>query len=238
MVLYSFIGVAVTSATPAIFGETIWDPVKLIARIGSPLVVALSMVALSVATLTTNIAANVVSPANDLSNLAPRLISFRRGGYITAVIGVCIFPWKLISSAEIYIFDWLIGYSALLGPVAGILIADYFVLRRRELNVPDLYRRDGEYTYARGFNPAALIALIAGILPSVIGFLERVHILAPQDVWETFDVRGGRWPDVGDFLMGVFDYAWFVGFLVAGALYLALMWGRRPGRAIAPATGI
>src|SRR5215831_2092768 len=145
MTLYAFIGVAVTSATALIFpgGGVIWDPVKLLSRIGGPVTVMLSMLALTVATITTNLAANVVSPANDLSNLAPRVISFRTGGLITAVLGIVMMPWKLLASSQGYIFTWLVGYSALLGPIGGILIADYFVLRRRELVVDDLYRRGG-----------------------------------------------------------------------------------------------
>src|SRR5207249_2454531 len=122
---------------------------------------------------TTNLAANVVSPANDFSNVAPRLISFRMGGLITAVIGVVMMPWKLLASSQGYIFTWLVGYSALLGPIGGILIADYFVMRRRELAVDDLYRRGGLYEYKGGVNPAAIAALVAGVLPNVPGFLAQ-----------------------------------------------------------------
>ena len=137
MTLYAFIGVAVTSATAIIFpgGGVVWDPVELLGRIGGPFTVLLSMVALSVATLTTNLAANVVSPANDFSNLSPRFISFRTGGLITAFAGILMMPWKLLASSQGYIFTWLIGYSALLGPVAGILIVDYYLLRKTELVV-------------------------------------------------------------------------------------------------------
>jgi NCS1 family nucleobase:cation symporter-1 len=168
MTLFAFIGVAVTSATPLIFnGETIWDPVLLLGRVGGLAVVAISMVALSVATLSTNIAANVVSPANDLSNLAPRYISFKMGGYITAVAGILIMPWKLMANPDRYINGWLIGYSALLGPIGGILICDYFFIRRQHLQAADLYKRDGAYTYNGGFNPIAIFSLIMGIAPNV-----------------------------------------------------------------------
>ncbi len=215
MTLYAFIGVAVTSATALIFpgGGVIWDPVQLLGRIGGPVTVMLSMVALTVATLTTNLAANVVSPANDFSNVAPRLISFRTGGLITAVIGIVMMPWKLLASSQGYIFTWLVGYSALLGPIGGILIADYFVLRGRTLEVDDLYRRAGRYEYARGVNPAAIVALLAGILPNLPGFLAQA-----------FPARFGGVPA---FSKGLYSYAWFVGFALAGLIYLALMRGRR-----------
>src|SRR5690606_30585417 len=145
--------IAVTCATVIIFGEAIWDPVVLLGRFSSPLVVGFALFGLTVATLSTNIAANVVSPANDFSNLWPRVISFKRGGLITGLVGILIFPWKLYSDLANYIFTWLIGYSALLGAVAGVMIADYYVLRRRRLDVADLYREDGRYAYGgSGFN--------------------------------------------------------------------------------------
>ena len=162
MTLYSFIGVAVTSASTVIFGEPIWDPVALLAKFHNPLVTVVSMLALLVATLTTNVAANVVSPANDFSNLWPRRISFRTGGLITGFVGIAIMPWKLLTDYGTYIFGWLVGYSGLLGPVAGVIIVDYFLVRGRELELEDLYLRGGAYEYARGFNPRALLALAAG----------------------------------------------------------------------------
>jgi nucleobase:cation symporter-1, NCS1 family len=218
MTLYAFIGVAVTSATAIIFpgGGVVWDPVKLLSQIGGPFTVMLSMLALTVATITTNLAANVVSPANDLSNLAPRVISFRTGGLITAVLGIVMMPWKLLASSQGYIFTWLVGYSALLGPIGGVLIADYFVLRRRELLVDDLYRRGGMYEYRGGVNPRAIIALAAGVLPNVPGFLAQAFPAA--------------FPHVGEFWKGIYFYAWFVGFGIAGALYLVLMRGKAAAR--------
>jgi NCS1 family nucleobase:cation symporter-1 len=215
MTLYAFIGVAVTSATVLIFpgGHVVWDPVELLSRIGGPFTVLLSMLALSIATLTTNLAANVVSPANDFSNAAPRLISFRTGGLITAFVGVLMMPWKLLASSHGYIFTWLIGYSALLGPIGGILVADYFVLRGRRLDVDDLYRRGGQYEYRGGFNPCALGALMAGVLPCVPGFLNAAF---PQ-----------AFPGVPALFKGIYSYAWFVGFFVAGGMYLMLMGGRK-----------
>src|SRR6516162_10516311 len=152
MALYSFIGVAVTSATTIIYGHTIWDPVDVLTRFKNPVVLIVAMVALCVATLATNIAANVVSPANDFAHLAPRKISFRMGGLITGLVGVLMMPWKLVADPNGYIFVWLIAYSALLGPIGGILIADYFVWRGRKLNLPALYRADSEYRFTNGFS--------------------------------------------------------------------------------------
>lgn len=198
MTLYSFIGVAVTSATIIIFGEAIWDPVALLARFDNPMIVFLSMISLTIATLTTNIAANVVSPANDFANLMPKKISFKTGGLITAVIGIAMMPWKLLSDYGTYIFGWLVGYSSFLGPIAGVLIADYFVVRKKSLNVKDLYLEEGEYTYTKGFNKKAIIALVDGIAIALVGlFVDELRIL--------------------------YDYAWFIGFTVAFFAYIALM---------------
>jgi NCS1 family nucleobase:cation symporter-1 len=143
---FAFIGVAVTSATIVIFGEAIWDPVVLIARIGSPAVIIFGALVVLIAQLTTNMAANVVSPANDFSSLAPRRISYVTGGLITAVIGILMMPWKLYADAGAYIFTWLVGYSSLMGAIGGVLIADYWVLRRRQLSPPDLFKIEGRYT--------------------------------------------------------------------------------------------
>ncbi|MEM7200126.1 MAG: NCS1 family nucleobase:cation symporter-1 [Planctomycetota bacterium] len=208
MTLFAFIGVAVTSATPAIFdGETIWDPTVLLGRMGGGFSVVLALFALSVATLSTNIAANVVSPANAMINAAPRRITFRIGGYITAGLGVAMFPWKLLESTGGYIFTWLIGYSALLGPIGGILIADYFLLRRTSLDLDALYHKRGPYWYGNGFNGAALLALVVAVLPNLPGFLHAAGVV----------------DEVAPLFEQIYTYAWFVGFLVAGLLYLILM---------------
>jgi NCS1 family nucleobase:cation symporter-1 len=155
MTLFSFVGVVVTSATFVIYGQTIWDPVVLAGKFESKLLVSVAMLAVALSTLATNIAANIVSPANDFANLSPQRISFTTGGYITGVIGLLIFPWKLIADPSGYIFTWLVGYSALLGPIGGIMIADYYLLRHQQLDVPDLYSYQGRYTYGNGFNTAA-----------------------------------------------------------------------------------
>jgi NCS1 family nucleobase:cation symporter-1 len=208
MTFYAFIGVAVTSATVIVFGQAIWDPVQLMQRFKSPVLAVVALVTLAVATLSTNIAANVVSPANDFSNLAPRLISFKTGGLITGIIGILICPWKLYADPSGYIFTWLIGYSALLGPIGGIMIADYFVYRKRQLDVNDLYQPHGRYRYSGGFSGVALAALALAILPNIPGFLATIKILPESSIAPVF--------------LSLYRYAWFVGFGVAFFIYLAL----------------
>jgi nucleobase:cation symporter-1, NCS1 family len=198
MTLYSFIGVAVTSASAVIFGEAIWDPVVLLGRFNQPVVALIALVALLLATLNTNVAANVVSPSNDFSNLRPGLISFRTGGLITGFVGIMMMPWKLLRDFSSYIFGWLVGCSALLGPIAGIMICDYYIVRHRELVVEDLYCRGGVYEYQHGFNPKALLALGAGVAIALVGLA----------------IPALRW---------LYDYAWFAGFAVSGGLYILLM---------------
>jgi len=208
MALYSFIGVAVTSATMIIFGETIWNPADVLTRFSNPLVLVLAMLALCIATLATNIAANVVSPANDFSHLSPRKISFRTGGFITGFVGILMMPWKLVADPRGYIFTWLIAYSALLGPIGGILIADYFVYRRCRLNVAALYNGNGEFRYTNGVSWVAIIALIVGALPSLPGFLVNINVLSATSVPES--------------LAHLYNYAWFIGFGLAFVVYLVL----------------
>src|SRR5690242_21280672 len=203
MTFYSFIGIAVTSATMIIFGQALWDRVKVLARLGNPWAVVLAMIALLLATLNVNVAANVVSPANDFSNLSPRHISFRSGGMITADVGLLMQPWKLLSSYGSYIFTWLVGYSGFLGSFAGDLICDYFVVRKTVLAPEDLYRRGGQYEYSRGFHWTGVVALASGAGVAFIGL-----VVPPLRV--------------------LYDYAWFVGFLVSFAVYFALM-GRARG---------
>jgi NCS1 family nucleobase:cation symporter-1 len=202
MVLYSFLGIAVTSASTVVFGQPIWSPVELLGRFHQPLVAFLGLIALLVATLNVNIGANVVGPSNDFSNLAPRFISFRTGGLITGVLGLAIMPWRLVSSSHNYL-GWLIDYSGLLGPVAGIMVADYFLVRRKQLDTYSLYRRGGLYEYRNGFNLVALIALGIGIAVALVGrFVPQLELL--------------------------FKMAWFVGFILSGGLYYMMMLGRKP----------
>jgi NCS1 family nucleobase:cation symporter-1 len=211
MTVYSFIAIAVTTATVVIFGEPVWDPVAVISRLGSPLAVAAAAFALVLATLNVNVAANIVSPANDFSNLWPKRISFKTGGVITCVIGLFMQPWRLLANHGSFIIGWLVGYSSFLGPVAGVLIADYFVVRKTELDTDDLYRRNGRYEYSRGFNPSAVIALVAGILCALAGLLARP---AAQRPGASALVHA---------MAATYDYAWFIGFGVSFGLYLVLM---------------
>lgn len=209
MTLFAFIGVVVTSATVMIFGSTIWDPVVLAGRFESRWVVSFAMLAVAVSTLATNIAANIVSPANDFANLSPSRISFRTGGLITGVIGILILPWKLIADPTGYIFNWLVGYSSLLGPVGGILIVDYYLIRRQQLTVAALYEMNGAYSYTGGWNRRALLSLVLGIVPNVPGFLVTIGAVA-----------AGRLPG---WIVGLYSYAWFTGFAVAGGCYWLMM---------------
>ncbi len=206
MALYSFIGVVVTSATIRIYGKAIWDPVDVLTHFRNPWVLTVAMISLCLATLATNIAANVVGPANDFSHLWPRLISFRTGGLITGVLGIAIQPWKLIADPSGYIFTWLVAYSGLLGAVGGILIADYYFLRRTELDLKGLYQGKGPYWYSGGFNLAAMIALVVGIAPCVPGFLGTVTALEVAPVW-----------------VSMYHYAWFISFGLAALSYVVPM---------------
>jgi NCS1 family nucleobase:cation symporter-1 len=213
MALFSFIGVAVTSATAVIYGAAIWDPVVVLSKFENPVVLVVAMLALSIATLATNIAANVVSPANDFAHLWPRVVSFRIGGFLTGLVGIAIQPWNLVDDPNAYFVQWLIAYSSLLGAVGGVLIADYIVLRRTRLDLAGLYRQDGPYWYARGFNPLALVALVLGIAPCVPGFLANV-----SEGWKAS--LPPIWSDL-------YHYAWFISFAVSFAVYLVLMLPQR-----------
>lgn len=209
MTIFSFVGVVVTSATIILYGEAIWDPLVLAGKFTDKLTITIAMTAVVLATLATNIAANMVSPANDFANLSPSKISFRTGGFITGIIGVLIFPWKLIADPSGYIFTWLVGYSSLLGPVGGILIADYYLIRNQTLNTLELYKPKGLYTFSNGFNRAAIIALVLGIIPNIPGFLITIKIIASDSV--------PLW------IAHLYNYAWFVGFFVSGILYFLMM---------------
>lgn len=206
MALFSFIGIVVTSATLVVFGEAIWDPVQLIQRFDHPVLCVVALIALIIATLSTNLAANVVSPANDFSNLSPRRISFKAGAVITSLIGVLMMPWKLLSLPGGYVFTWLIGYGALLGPIAGIMIADYYVIRRKRLDVAGLYDPRGPYRFTAGFSLAGLAALGLAVLPNLPGFL-AVTRLIPAD-------------SVPAFFHTLYNQAWFIGFALAFGLTL------------------
>ena len=197
MFVFAAMGVMITSATAIIYGEMIWDPIKLVGKFQDPFVIAISMFTAVVATLAVNIAANVVSPANDFANAFPRAISFKTGGLITGLLGIVIMPWRLLADPSGYIFTWLLGYSGGLGSIAGVLIADYWIVRRQQLRLEDLYLPDGAYRYTAGWHMPGTIATLAGCAAAWAGLI--VPALRP-----------------------VYDYAWFVGFGVAAIVYLAL----------------
>ena len=198
MPLFAFIGVAVTSATLILYGRAIWNPVDLLARLTaesrSPLLGLVAMLAIAIATLTTNIAANIVAPANSFANLSPRRVSFKLGGLVAGAIGILIVPWKLLDMYQ----TWLITYSGLLGAVGGVIVCDYVVIRRGALSLRDLYTEDGAYAYTDGVNRRAVVALVAGILVALAGTLHpRLRFL--------------------------FDGAWFSAAGVSFVLYWRLM---------------
>jgi NCS1 family nucleobase:cation symporter-1 len=202
MTVFAAMGVMITSAATIIYPTEpmteLWDPVKLVGHFTQPLVIAISMFTVVVATLSVNIAANVVSPANDFANALPKLISFRTGGLITGIIGILMQPWRLLADPSGYIFAWLLGYSGGLGSIAGVLVADYWLVRDKELRLADLYRERGAYTYKAGWNWRAVVATLAGC------FFAWIGLVVPS-------------------MKPLYDYAWFVGFGVAFAVHYALM---------------
>src|SRR5215216_1070828 len=210
MTAFAFIGVAVTSATLLIYGVAIPNPVELMSRFDNVLIILFATAVIFAAQLTTNMAANVVSPSNDFSNLNPRLISYVTGGLITAVIGILMMPWKLMGSMGAYIFTWLIGYSGLMGAIAGILICDYWVIRKQRLNLAGLFKTNGPYSYGSGFNWRAIVALCAAIAPVVPGFLRSAS------------TPGGQVSDP-NVLDTLYTYAWFVTFALGFGIYYVLM---------------
>jgi NCS1 family nucleobase:cation symporter-1 len=224
---FSFIGIAVTAATVKEFGEAIWDPVTLVARLldDLPVLLVLAMVVVVIAQISTNMAANVVSPSNDFSNLSPRQISFRMGGMITAVIGIISFPWKLYEDVGAYIFTWLVGYGSLLASFLAVMVFDYWLLRRARLDLRQLYHygADGEYWFTGGYNVRALVAVACGVIPVLPGFLHAAT------------TEGGVIADP-DFLDQLYRYGVFVAFGLSAIAYLALTLAG--GRAREPATAL
>jgi NCS1 family nucleobase:cation symporter-1 len=202
MTVFAAMGVMITSAAIVIYPQMkpseLWDPLKVVGQFDSVFVIAISMFTAVVATLAVNIAANVVSPANDFANAFPRLISFRTGGLITGIIGILMQPWKLLADPTAYIFTWLNGYSGGLGSIAGVLIADYWLVRRKELALGDLYRTKGIYTYTSGWNWRAVVATLVGCGLAWIG------LVVPS-------------------LKSFYDYGWFVGFGAAAVVHYGLM---------------
>jgi NCS1 family nucleobase:cation symporter-1 len=211
MTAFSFVGIAVTAATIVIYGEPIWDPVALVARLLAdlPVLLVLAMIVIVIAQLSTNMAANVVSPSNDFSNLSPRQITFRMGGMITAVIGIISLPWKLYEDVGAYIFTWLVGYGSLLAAFLGVMIIDYWVLRKTVLDVAELYREGGRYWFSRGYNVRALVAVAVGVVPVIPGFLHAAT------------TKGGVVAEP-NFLDQLYRYGVFVAFGLAAVSYFAL----------------
>jgi len=198
MTLYTFVGIAVTSASVVLFGEPIWNPITLIGKFHQPVIAFVALIAILVSTLNVNISANVVSPSNDFSNLYPRLISYRTGGMITGFLGLAIQPWKLMATPDAYIFGWLEGYAGLMGPITGIMVCDYFFIRKTKLDMNSLYHSGGIYHYSRGINPRAVASLVVGVVVALIG------LVVPS-------------------LRFLYDYSWFAGLFLSGLIYALLM---------------
>ena len=213
MTAFSFIGIAVTAATIVVFGEAIWDPVQLVTRLTGdiPALLILAMFVIAIAQISTNMAANVVSPSFDFSNLAPKYISFRMGGIITAIIGVLSFPWILLETAGAYVFTWLVGYGSLLGAIGAVMIADYWIVRRRQLSLADLYKHEGRYAYSGGWNWRAIAAVLIGVVPVLPGFLKAATTPGFAGVFEN-----------PTFIESLYNYGLFFTFFVAGLSYLFL----------------
>jgi NCS1 family nucleobase:cation symporter-1 len=218
MGLLAVVSVVVTSATVVIYGTAIWDPIDLASRMEG-IGVGIALVILTLDTMCCNLAANLVGPAYDFSSLWPKHISYVKGGLITAGLAIVMMPWKILATTQGYIFTWLVGYSALLGPVAGILIVDYFLIRGTRLNTAQLFEENGEYSYSNGWNMAALIALILGVLPNIPGFLNQAFPSA--------------FPDVSDMFKSIYTYAWFVGLAISAIIYGVLM---KMGKSSRPTT--
>lgn len=204
MALFSMVGVIGFSASAILYGKAELFPDGLLTKMG-PVAAGLGLLVILLANLTTNVAANLVSPSYDFSQVAPAKISFRTGGIIAALLGLLFMPWKLLASSGNYLFTWLGGYGTLLGAIAGILLADYYLVRRGQLHVDDLYRRGGAYEYRNGWNPQALVAFVLGVLPCLPGYLAVSGVIDKSGmpaIWLT-----------------LFDAGWFFSLAVAGAYY-------------------
>jgi NCS1 family nucleobase:cation symporter-1 len=197
MTVFSAMGILITSASTIVFGKAMWDPVEVVSKFTNPIALFIGFFGIVIASLSVNIAANTVSPAYDFSNCFPKHISFKTGGLITGIIGILIMPWRLLADPSGYVFTWLGTYSGILGPIAAIIICDYWICRKTNLNLKELYSTTGEYSYKNGFNPSAIIALVVGVFGALIGKI------VPS-------------------LSGVSDYSWFVGFGLSFVIYLLL----------------
>ncbi|MGH8123758.1 MAG: NCS1 family nucleobase:cation symporter-1 [Rudaea sp.] len=218
MGLLALMSVIVTSATVVIYGKAIWDPVDLCGRF-TGIGVGIALLILTLDTMSCNLAANLVGPAYDFASLEPRRISYRTGGLITAFIALFACPWKILASTNGYIFTWLIGYSALLGPVAGIMLVDYYFLRDTKLDTQQLFEEHGIYSYRKGWNSAAVIALVIGVLPNLPGFLNAAF--------------PATFASVPDLFKAIYTYAWFAGLAISAVVYALLMRRAAPQAALA-----
>ncbi len=211
MALFSMVGVIGFSASAILYGKAQLFPDGLLTQMGS-VAAGLGLLVILLANLTTNVAANLVSPSYDFSQIAPSKISFRMGGVIAALLGLLFMPWKLLATSGSYLFVWLGGYGTLLGAIAGILLVDYYLVRKTQLKVEDLYRRGGDYEYTNGWNVHALVAFLLGVLPCLPGYLAVSGVVDKAGmpaIWLT-----------------LFDSGWFFSLAVAGLYYFAT--ARRP----------
>ncbi|HEY1092566.1 MAG TPA: cytosine permease, partial [Burkholderiaceae bacterium] len=207
MALFSMVGVIGFSASAILYGKAQLFPDGLLTQMG-PVAAGIGLLVILLANLTTNVAANLVSPSYDFSQLAPSRISFRMGGLIAASIGLVFMPWKLLATSGGYLFTWLGGYGTLLGAIAGILLVDYYLLRKTELQVDDLYRRGGAYEYSGGWNLRALFSFALGVLPCMPGYLVVSGVVAKDSV--------------APLLQQIFDFGWFFSLAVAGISYFLI----------------
>lgn len=205
MTFFSFVGIAVGTATLALYGTVIWDPVDLLSKFSNVFVLMFGLITIIIASLTTNVAANLVSSANDFSNLWPSKISFKTGGYITMVLAIFIQPWKILADPKGYVFSWLLAYCCLFGAIGGILIADYYLIRKKEIDAEQLYIKGGKYWYKHGFNIKSIIAFVCGVVPCVPGFLNSVDLIKTTN-----------------FFIDLYDYSWFIGFIISFVIYSIL----------------
>ncbi len=225
MTFFAGIGVLITAASAIVYGKPIADPIDLLSKpeFASPIIVCVSLITIGVATLSVNVAANVVSPAFDFANLAPSVIDFKIGGTITGIVGILMCPWAIMRTSGSYIFTWLAGYSALLGPIAGIMICDFWLLRRRHLDVEDLYRRGGRYEYVNGINRWAVYALLIGIAPNVPGFMVEMMSQRVGGAGRFIADLDAPWQDLAQASHDIYQFAWMIGFGIAYVVYWALM---------------
>ncbi len=194
---FSFIGIAVTSATLAVYGKALWNPVELIVKFPT-IVVLIGGIVVILSSITINVGANVMAPARAFENLWPRRITFATGAVLTGLLSLLMQPWYVLATFSNYVFTWLGTYGTLLGPFDGIAIADYWLVRELRLDLMQLYSRNGRYDYAGGWNVRAIAALVVGWIPPLIGlWFAPLHFL-----WS-----GG----------------WFFSIIVAGAAYTLFM---------------